>query len=869
MKWLPSICANSATGLGLHQLRIAFLLALSLFAGHSAAYAQAQPAPLDPATIQAVDRLYPGFTEILEQDDAEGLVKLARTLTAQPSPEAVHVLLWMLRNNPSWPQSDLRRIDDAIRKAGWLPLALIADALLHGAPDHRQTAAFLLASHWKLIPQSDHPQLDKTLMAALADTSDRVRDAVVAALRARGSPEALAAVHEYMERSGQADTGPRPPIAVPAFPAETAALLASIDIEYRNTLSTQDEPAVRRLLEALQRTPRAPGTPALVWLLANGDTAHGGNVVYQLSQQEHALRLPFGELAGMLRRAEPRRKVLIAELLKNVFGTRTQAMSTADRKRIIAALIECLDGPSASLATEAVEALGRLRAAEAVGPIVRLLNVPVGEYERTTRVHALGAIGTPEAVRVLERLARSGASYTVREAAAVAYIYATSPADPGTQARRLLWEQPDTALERRVMAEGAAALPDAWSALRSRSANERRAAAALLGWYRNTGSIAPILGALDAAPGALTREQLLFDLNMILLTEAPPAPPADRNALAALHLRWLYDQLIGRHSDSHIRGAVLPQKILHVFPDRIAAPFSATLGTATASLAPSPEAFLRAVGSTGVGVAFHAITAANGVARVATTVYLPKGGISNQVWISLYRRQENRWAALPVPSHAVLRSFSTMPNLVPTIQRNYGPDHPLKLLRLDLTMERIRVDRQPREYLHNENLDNPGHALEVDGSYVPLLDRYKRADSPAVQYTAEVVSARLTKQPDLQVWIDALSRHAGTPIQQLAARVLGEYVPPRFKSGGRELMAIERADLIAAALTSAAAADRALVPRPLPSAGDVRNVRQWSRFGLVDLVVGSGPRGQSGYAMLFERRADRWVFLCVVSGWIS
>jgi hypothetical protein len=485
-----------------------------------------------------------------------------------------------------------------------------------------------------------------------------------------------------------------------------------------------------------------------------------------------------------------------------------------------------------------------------------------------TAIQALAAIGTREAVLTLERLAQSGTSPVAREAAAGAYIRVTSPADPGAHVRRLLWEQPDTALEKRVLIEGKAALPAVWQALAGGSAEDRRAAAALLGWFRDVRSIEPIVTAFDNTPGALTREQLLFDLNMILLTEARSVGPDDRNALAALHLQWLYDQLINQPIDSDIRAIVLAQKAIHVLPDRITVPFSATLGTTTAVLSPSLEAFLAAVRTTGCGVAFHAITAANGVARVATTLYLPKGRIANQVWISLYRRDGSRRTPLRVPSHPVLHRLQNEPSLMPTINRNYGPDHPLKILRLDLTMERIRVDLNARESLQNENRDNPVRQADLDGSYVHLLERYKRSDSAAVRYTAEFESWRLTKQPNVELWIDALSQQSGTPIQGLAVQILADYVAPRFKTEGRLLAGTERAELAAVALKPEAA-DPRLMPSQLPKPENVVNARQWSHFGLVDLAFGSGPRGQSGYSMLFERRGNRWVFLCMISSWIS
>jgi hypothetical protein len=99
-------------------------------------------------------------------------------------------------------------------------------------------------------------------------------------------------------------------------------------------------------------------------------------------------------------------------------------------------------------------------------------------------------------------------------------------------------------------------------------------------------------------------------------------------------------------------------------------------------------------------------------------------------------------------------------------------------------------------------------------------------------------------------------------------QVLAHYVAPRFKTEGRQLAGTERAELAAVALRPEAA-DPSLLPTQLPKAENVRNARQWSRFGLVDLAFGSGPRGQSGYSMLFERRGNRWLFLCVVSTWIS
>jgi len=848
--------------------RIIAVFVISLIAGHTSASAQAPArAPLDPGVIRVVDPLYPGFTEILEHDDATGLVRLARTLSEHPSPESLAVLLWMLRYCPSWPSDSMLQLDKTIRSVGRLPLALVADTLRRGTADQRLTAAALLANHAPLVTDSEKPLLDKALIAALADRNDNVRDMAAAALRALGSAPADAAGGDDLAKQKAAP--PAPPLAAPVFPPATITLLASLAPDYQNTLSTLNEAAVRRLLAALQQSGNSAGTPVLLWLLANGDPrTYGGNVVYQLSLQQHAMRLSPGELTAMLRRGEPDRRALIAELLAKVFAFRTQAMSRVDRDQTIAALIECLEIEHLRLRAHAIEALGRLRAAQAVGSIARLLDPQDATRDQVTAIQALAAIGTREAIVALERLARSETARRVREAAVDAYLESSKPSDLGAQVRRLLWEPPDTALEKRVLAEGKAALPAVWQSLAGASAADRRVAAALLGWYRDIRSIEPIVAALDTPLGALTREQLLVDLNMILLTEGQPVAVEDRNALAGQHLRWLYGQLTSSPLDSDIRTAVLAQKTIHVLPGRIAAPLSVPLAGATAVLSSSPAAFLEAVRHTGCGIAFHAITAANGVARVASTVYLPKGRIANQVWISLYRRDGKQWVPLPVPSHPVLHQFLNEPNLMPTINRNYGPDHPLKILRLDLTMERIRVDLNARDYLRSENGDRPNHALGLDGSYVRLLERYKAADSPSVRYTAEFESWQLTRQPNLELWIEALSHQSGTPIQGWAVQVLADHVVPRLKTVGRHLAGAEHAALVAAAMNPDAVEAR-LVPTPLPRAENMMQVRQWDRFGLVDVVFGSGPRSGSGYSMLFERRGSRWVFLCTVANWIS
>lgn len=104
-------------------------------------------------------------------------------------------------------------------------------------------------------------------------------------------------------------------------------------------------------------------------------------------------------------------------------------------------------------------------------------------------------------------------------------------------------EPPQTPLEATVQREGRTALPLVWQALATGAESERRAAAALLSWYRDVRSIRPILAELDKSPAAAIRQQLLFALNMILLTEGSPANAEQTSTLTTAHLRRAYEEL--------------------------------------------------------------------------------------------------------------------------------------------------------------------------------------------------------------------------------------------------------------------------------------------------------------------------------------
>ena len=212
------------------------------------------------------------------------------------------------------------------------------------------------------------------------------------------------------------------------------------------------------------------------------------------------------------------------------------------------------------------------------------------------------------------------------------------------------------------------------------------------------------------------------------------------------------------------------------------------------------------------------------------------------------------------------RSWSlNEPNLYPAINRNYGAQDPLKIVRLDLLMESVRLRYAAHDGLRVESIDMPGEVLDVDRSYLPLLERYRRSESANVRYTAEFEVARLTGVPDVRVMIDAVEQQPDGPIRTNARHFLSEYIVAQFKARGTPASPSERAELVRAAQTL----EGRDVPRDLPKDEEIAAVRRWQTFALVDVRFGDGPKAQSGYSLLFERRGGQWVFICVASTWIA
>jgi HEAT repeat protein len=874
-------------------LLAAVVIASTLGSGQSAA----PPLP-DATTVAAVDALYPGVEEILRSRDPRALGRLAGVLATHPSPESMTMLLWMLRYTPGWYKDTTSAETQLINVARILrdvPIAPIADAWRNGEQEAREAAILVLSSISQFRSPEDRDLRERTLIAALSDPSRRVREFAASALRANGSAEAKAALARAATGIDVdafvygAATG-RPPAALDPLPdlsmllPPLATVFAEAEPGYRTTLANADDQnGVRQLVEALARRNDPRTTEALTWLYAYvHPSGYADRIAYLLSNAPHVEQVSPAALIPSLTSNLSHRRASTARLIERILVVRRSALSPTDRTALSSALIARLADATPDVRSAAAGALGRLRGNAAMPALLTALDEPtVRSPFVENAIQALAAVGDRAAVPTLERWARSDSSLTIRTEAVRAIVALTKPSNPGAEARRLLWEQPDMAWESDVINGGRTALPRAWQALASDDERERRAAAALLGWLPDTGSIAPILGALDRAPGAIMRQQLVFDLQMILLDAGEPVEVRDQLQLAGEHLRFLFDGAVNSPFNGDLRRRFRRTAAIAIHPDATVSPLSFALEAESAGngLDEAPgrfrartqrlatdQLFRESLDEGAVGVRFHPIVQNNGVALVATTLTVQGYG-GGPVWVSVYRREAGSWTRLRVPA-APFRLEPT--TVMPAIDRNYGAGHPMRRVRLVNRMREIERTGDMSGRLDDLDDDLPnGYRLALDASIMPLLEPYRQSKSLAVQYTAERQAVALGAAPNLSFWMGALEGNPAGEVFRSAVNVLGGYAKQQIASAPVTVGARDRQQLIDA-MRAPVAVNPSLRPRVPPSPGDVDDIRRSQRFALIRVTFGRGlGLGGSGYTMLFERRNDAWIFLCTIDNWIS
>jgi hypothetical protein len=205
------------------------------------AFAQARaPRSLDPRVISVVDRLYPGFVEVIESSDSTALSGLATTLAQNPGAESLEVLLWMLEFSPAWVENLASlKITRTLAAVGTLPLDHIVEALAHGSARERGMAMFVLQSGRTLVSAADATKVEALLVSALSSPDENIRVSAAITLHAMNSATGNAALERALKGPGVSDlffwhaTRKQPakvPVVVDAstFPTTTVAAVNSI-----------------------------------------------------------------------------------------------------------------------------------------------------------------------------------------------------------------------------------------------------------------------------------------------------------------------------------------------------------------------------------------------------------------------------------------------------------------------------------------------------------------------------------------------------------------------------------------------------------------------------------------------------------------
>src|SRR5262245_24662547 len=111
--------------------------AMMLVAAMPVSAQQRTPAPLNQAVVAAIDRLYPGFTEIIETCAPAFVARLARVLAANPSPQSLSVLMTMLQRCPTWDgneENEALQLETVAGSVGRLPVVALSEALQSAEP---------------------------------------------------------------------------------------------------------------------------------------------------------------------------------------------------------------------------------------------------------------------------------------------------------------------------------------------------------------------------------------------------------------------------------------------------------------------------------------------------------------------------------------------------------------------------------------------------------------------------------------------------------------------------------------------------------------------------------------------------------------
>jgi HEAT repeat protein len=671
----------------------------------------------------------------------------------------------------------------------------------------------------------------------------------------------------------------------PSFPPAVISAVSEIAPGFLDTLRSGGNG--RALIAALRASRRPEVVPVLLWMIDRGSfdreaAANAFAALYPINP------FPLQGVARELLTTEDLAGKRAASRLLNLVVQPFRPADLAAESTLLDALLRGIRDSDSIVRDSSIRALGHLRRKEAVMPLAEVLESR-GEDDAYRVLEALAKSGDPRAVPTLRDWAARPVRIGIRRTATRLLLETYRPSDPDAVVRELLWEQPDTVLERMALERGERSLPAVWSALLAGPPEQRRIASSLLAWIRSAESVPRVVQALGELPSEEVRRQLFFDLSVIALTEGKPVTSvSEREQLARLFLDDFFADLrvndtinqgyrrrLGEVRDVRIRPGTVTAGFRQILSGPIARGigFPAATLTAAASVAPSSEAFDESVRLRGWGVSFHTMRAAGDIARVAARVY-PIGAAAS---VGLYQRRGGRWLPLHFEPQTeegmLLRS-----NLYPSVLRNYGPDDPLTLTQLDTRMEEIaRVTGteslkwgQAQPLLVGRDFTSTAVAAASLGPrQVGLINRYLTSQNLRVRQAAEFEAASLTGNVNMPFLVETIRREQSEAIRGHAVQQLASAIERTIEREGRVPDASLLAELTRTAVDRTPAAGWA-APGKRPSEGDIVRIRLWRDLAVVEVAFGQGTvDGGSGYTMVWRKHGASWQFLTITRSWIS
>ena len=316
-------------------------------------------------------------------------------------------------------------------------------------------------------------------------------------------------------------------------------------------------------------------------------------------------------------------------------------------------------------------------------------------------------------------------------------------------------------LEVRLLAKKHAALPELVRVLSAGRPADQLDAASMMGWIRSAESVEPLKTAIVGTVSAEIRQQAAFALSTVLLADGEDPDPEVRDKLATAHLERILAGISTYQASRKTAAACIGARGFVVHPSHVAPGYAvkvarpakdpAEAGDPASFHASASEGdFYGAISGGGeCGVLFLPFRSIGDVARPAAVVVPPGAEPLPLVWVSLFRRDGDRWVALGDFFHRTNTSVACGASLCPSIGKDYrrsGLWDPVKLALTENALGRLwaspPVSITPALF-RLEAEPNP-HLERGDAALIGTFAGY---DSPVVQAAMDFHLMDWTSKP--------------------------------------------------------------------------------------------------------------------------